>query len=77
MTPDDPKWKRRFALYAAARAGGVGIFLIGIAVGYSNLMRAGGWPQLGAAIAIVGVVDAIVLPRLIKRAWEREDAGES
>ena len=74
--PDEAQWKRRFALYTAARVGGVGIFLFGVAIAYSNLIRHGGWPQLGAAIAILGVLDALLLPRVIKRAWEREDAGE-
>lgn len=74
--PDESVWKRRFALYTAARVGGLGIFLIGVAVAYSNLVRAGGWPQLGAAVAILGVIDAMLAPRLIKKAWEREDAGE-
>lgn len=74
--PDESVWKRRFALYTAARVGGLGIFLIGVAIGYSNLVRAGGWPQLGAAVAILGVIDAMLAPRLIKKAWEREDAGE-
>ena len=74
--PDEAQWKRRFALYTAARVGGVGIFLLGVAIAYSNLVRPGGWPQLGAAIAILGVLDALLLPRVIKRAWEREDAGE-
>ena len=73
---DEAEWKRRFALYAAARLGGVGIFLLGVAIAYSNLLRPGGWPQVGAAVAIIGVVASLLLPRLIKRAWEREDAGE-
>lgn len=74
--PDESVWKHRFALYTAARVGGLGIFLIGVAIGYSNLVRAGGWPQLGAAVAILGVINAMLAPRLIKKAWEREDAGE-
>ena len=74
--PDESVWKRRFALYTAARIGGLGIFLLGVAIGYSNLIRPGGWPQVGAAIAILGVIDAMLAPRLIKKAWEREDAGE-
>jgi hypothetical protein len=73
---DEAIWKRRFALYTAARIGGLGIFLIGVAIAYSNVVRPGGWPQLGAAIAILGVVNALLMPGVIKRAWEREDAGE-
>jgi hypothetical protein len=74
--PDESVWKRRFALYTAARMGGLGIFLLGLAIAYSNLVRPGGWPQVGAVVAILGVVDAVFAPRLLKRAWDREDAGE-
>ena len=74
--PDESVWKRRFALYTAARVGGLGIFLLGVAIGYSNLIRPGGWPQVGAAVAILGVIDAMLAPRLIKKSWEREDACE-
>jgi hypothetical protein len=73
---DEATWKRRFALHTAARVGGLGIFLIGVAIGYSNLVRPGGWPQVGAIVAILGVLDAFLLPRVIKKAWEREDAGQ-
>lgn len=74
---DESQWKRRFALYTAARLGGLGIFLIGVAIAYSSLLRPGGWPQVGAIVAIVGVADALLLPRIIKRAWEREDGAAS
>ena len=74
--PDEAVWKRRFALYSAARLGGLAIFLLGLAIAYSNLVRPGGWPQVGAVVAILGVVDAVFAPRLLKRAWDREDAGE-
>ena len=74
--PDESVWKRRFALYTAARVGGLGIFLLGLAIAYSNLLREGGWPQVGAVLAILGVVDAVFAPRLLKREWDRQDAGE-
>ena len=74
--PDQSVWKRRFALYTAARVGGLGIFLLGLAIAYSNLLREGGWPQVGAVLAILGVVDAVFAPRLLKREWDRQDAGE-
>jgi hypothetical protein len=74
--PDQSVWKRRFALYTATRVGGLGIFLLGLAIAYSNLLREGGWPQVGAVLAILGVVDAVFAPRLLKREWDRQDAGE-
>lgn len=70
---DEQVWRRRLLLYSALRFGGLVIFFLGIAIVYTDLLRKGGWPQVGAIIAIVGVVDALLLPRLVKRGWERED----
>jgi hypothetical protein len=36
-------------------------------------VRPGGWPQLGAIIAILGVIDSLLAPRLLKRSWDRHD----
>jgi hypothetical protein len=55
----------------AMRAFGVGIFFLGIAVIFTDLLRPGGWPQVGAILAIVGVIDAFFAPRMIKKNWER------
>ena len=71
-------WKVRFLIYSAVRLAGLGIFFLGIAIAYSNLVRPGGWPQLGAIVAIVGVIASLFAPRLLKKAWEEQDreAGE-
>ena len=70
---DDKLWRTRFLVYSAVRLGGLAIFVLGIAVAYSNLVRAGGWPQLGAIIAILGAIDAVFAPRLLKKAWDEQD----
>jgi membrane protein implicated in regulation of membrane protease activity len=70
---DEDVARRRLLVYSLVRFGGLAIFFFGIAIIYTNLVRPGGWPQLGAIIAILGVVDAILAPRLLKRAWDRED----
>lgn len=70
---DEQVWRQRLLLFSALRFGGLVIFFLGIAVVYTDLLRKGGWPQVGAIIAIVGVLDALFLPRLVKRGWERED----
>jgi hypothetical protein len=36
-------------------------------------VRPGGWPQLGAIVAIIGVIDALLAPRLLKRGWDKAD----
>jgi hypothetical protein len=73
---DDDTARKRLLLYSLVRFGGLGIFFLGIAIIYTDLARRGGWPQLGAIVAICGVIDALLAPRLLKRAWDRQDLGE-
>lgn len=70
---DDSTARQRLLIYSALRFGGLLILFLGIAIMYTNLVRPGGWPQVGAIIAIIGVLDAMFLPRLMKRSWERQD----
>ena len=72
---DDDKARQRLLIYTLVRFGGLMIFFLGIAIMYTNLARPGGWPQLGAVVAIMGVIDAMFAPLLLKRAWDREDEG--
>lgn len=71
----DEEAKKRLLAYTAARATGLAVFLLGMSIIFSNIVRPGGWPQLGAIVAIIGVVDWLLLPRLLKRSWDRQDQG--
>jgi hypothetical protein len=70
---DEELWKKRFQIFAAIRLVGVVTFLLGVAIAFSDLVRPGGWPLVGGVLAIIGVVDALVAPRVLKRGWERLD----
>jgi membrane protein implicated in regulation of membrane protease activity len=70
---DDSKWQKRLLLYSLVRFGGLAFFFIGLAIIYTNLLRPGGWPQLGAVVAILGALDALFAPRLLKRSWDEKD----
>lgn len=70
---DEDIWRKRLLVYSLVRATGVVIFFLGLAIIYTNLVRVGGWPQLGAVVAILGAIDALLAPRLVKRAWDRSD----
>jgi hypothetical protein len=70
---DEDVAKRRLLLYSLVRFGGLAIFFLGIAVTYTNLLRPGGWPQVGAIVAIMGAIDALFAPRLLKKAWDEKD----
>ena len=70
---DEALWRRRFMMFMAARLFGLATFLLGIAIAYGDLLREGGWPALGAIIAIMGAIDAVFAPKLLRKHWERED----
>ena len=73
---DDRQARNRLIAYSAVRAGGLAIFFLGIAIIYTDLVRPGGWPQVGAIVAIMGVIDALFAPRLLKRAWDEQDRNK-
>ena len=70
---DDVIRRKRLALYSLVRLVGLAIFFLGIVIMYTGLLRPGGWPQVGAIVAILGAFDALFAPRLLKRQWDRED----
>jgi len=72
---DEALWQRRFQIFMAVRLVGTLAFLAGVAIAYSDIAREGGWPALGAIIAILGAIEAVFAPRLLKKHWEREDNG--
>jgi hypothetical protein len=73
MNEKDALWRKRLLVYSLVRFGGLAIFFLGLAIMYTNLLRTGGWPQLGAIVAIMGVIDALFAPRLLKKAWDEQD----
>ena len=75
MNDNDELWRTRFLAFTLVRLAGLVLFLAGIAIAFSDLVRPGGWPLLGGLMAIAGAIDALFAPRMLKRAWERQDAG--
>ncbi|HET7605226.1 MAG TPA: hypothetical protein VFK28_04060 [Sphingomicrobium sp.] len=70
---DDDLYRKRLLLYSLTRFGGLVIFFLGLAIIYTDLLRPGGWPQLGAIVAILGAIDALFAPRLLKKYWDEQD----
>ena len=71
MTEHDPH-KARFHLFAAARLGGVAIIILGVGVAFSDLVRDGGFRQLGGLLIAIGTIEMVVVPLLLKRMWDRK-----
>ena len=70
---DDDLWRRRFFVFMLTRLFGVATFFLGIAIIYTDLLREGGWPGLGAIIVIAGIIDAVFEPKLLRKLWEQQD----
>lgn len=71
---EDDVWRKRLLIYTLVRLIGVVIVGLGVAIVYSNLLRRGGWPQVGAIVAILGVLFFFV-PRLLHRSWKEQDSN--
>jgi hypothetical protein len=69
---DEQLWKQRFLVFTLVRLAGLAIFLLGIAIAFSDLVREGGWPIAGGVLAIIGLVDAVFSPRILRKIWERQ-----
>ena len=72
MTEDEALWKKRFHMFALLRLSGLAIVFLGMAVMLTDLMRPGGWPLVGGLLIVVGIVDAVVAPRILKRSWDKK-----
>ena len=70
---DDDIWKRRFFVFAGARLFGLLTIVAGAAVMFSDIVRPGGWPAVGAVIVVMGLIDAVVAPRLLRKHWRQVD----
>ena len=70
---DEELWRRRFQVFMLVRLFGLAVFIFGVFVNYSDLLRPGGWPALGAILAIMGALDSVFAPRLLKKIWEQQD----
>ena len=70
---DEELWRRRFHLFVLVRLFGLATFIVGVAVIYTDLLRPGGWPAVGAILAVVGALDAVFAPRMLKKLWEQQD----
>jgi len=70
---DEDLWRRRFHLFVLIRLIGMATFGLGVVIAYTDLLRSGGWPLVGLIVAIVGAVDALFAPRMLKKVWEQQD----
>lgn len=73
---DDAKWKRRFYLFMGTRLFGLVTFLLGLAIVFTDVLRPGGWPVVGSIIMVLGLIDGVVAPKLMRKQWRRDDESK-
>ena len=66
---DEAEWKKRFLVFSILRIAGLALFLLGIGIAFTGLLKPGGWPLLGGILAIVGALEAVLIGRILKKAW--------
>jgi xanthosine utilization system XapX-like protein len=68
---DEAVWRKRFALFMAIRLVALVLVLVGVGIWVGDYVRPRGWPMLGAVLVAVGLFDGLIVPRLLKRRWDR------
>jgi hypothetical protein len=70
---DEELWKGRFQMFVFLRLIGMATFALGVMIAYTDILRPGGWPIVGLIVAIIGAIDAVFAPRMLKKVWEQQD----
>jgi hypothetical protein len=73
---DEAKWKRRFFIFMGARLLGMLTFLAGMVIFFGDVVRRGGSHLAGAVLIVLGLVDAVAAPALLKKQWKKQDSEE-
>lgn len=69
LSEDDRRARTRFLLMTLARLGGVAIVMLGILVWQSDAVQEGGSAVLGIPIFVLGLAEAMLLPKFLARRW--------
>jgi len=69
---EDEVWKRRFALFMLVRLSALALVLAGIAVAMTDWVAKGGSPYIGGVITLLGVAELLVVPKLLRKSWDKE-----
>lgn len=75
MSGSDDVWRRRFALFSLLRLSGLLLFLLGMGIAFSGLVREGGHLELGLVVIGTGLVSALLGPVLLRQHWAQKDGA--
>ncbi len=66
---DDAMWKKRFFQMMATRFAGTALALLGLVIGFGDLVEPGGNQPLGLVVLAAGLLAITLLPRALSRRW--------
>jgi hypothetical protein len=63
---DDAAGKRAFLIFSLLRLSGAALFILGVAITFTDLLIRGGQPFLGIPLAMAGLAEALYAPKIVK-----------
>ncbi|WP_265571681.1 hypothetical protein [Sphingomicrobium nitratireducens] len=72
---DEDLWKKRYGVMQLTRIGGLIIALVGLLVAKGGVVTDNAYPMTGAFLVVVGIFDALLSPRILKRIFDEQDRG--
>ncbi len=70
---DTAGWRQRYMLMMTLRVGGLLIALLGLLLMRGGIILDEEMPVLGAVLVILGLLDAFVSPKILKRWFDKAD----
>lgn len=64
-------WKRRFFTLMLARLSGTVLALLGLLVGFTDVVQPGGYRVIGLLLVAAGLIDLAVLPMILRKHWRK------
>jgi len=59
--------KRDFLIFSLLRISGAAIFILGVAITFTDLIVRGGFASIGIPLAMAGLAEALLAPRIVRR----------
>lgn len=76
MNPkQDALWAKRFRIFALLRVSGLLLFLLGMAIVFSDVLKPGGDLLIGMVVIGCGLSEALLGPVLLRQSWDKADRG--
>jgi hypothetical protein len=64
---DDRAERNRFLVFTVIRLSGLAMFLLGLAIAFGDMFRPGGLPAAGIPLAFLGLAQAVLAPKILRR----------